>query len=87
MDKIDVLQQPINIKKYCFLSGRNASLIVLIAVEGTCDDLGSGDIDITIWAGICQGHSKKGKCFFGWNSYQHMLISETFAEREIIEYS
>lgn len=47
----------------------------------------SGDVIITIWAGKCRDMTIQGSCHFGWKSYQHMLISETYAEREIVDLS
>ena len=58
----------------------------LSLVEGVCDGIPAGDVTITIWAGKCKGISVVGDCYFGWNSYQHMLISETFVEREIMQF-
>ena len=57
-----------------------------VLVEGICDGIPAGDVTITIWAGKCKGISVVGDCYFGWNSYQHMLISETFVEREIMQF-
>ena len=59
---------------------------IVILVEGICEGIPAGDVTITIWAGKCKGFNQKGNCHFGWGSYQHMLISETFVEREIIEF-
>ena len=57
-----------------------------IAVEGTCSGLPAGSISVQIYAGICYGESKVGDCHFGWNSYTHAMVSETFMEREVIEF-
>ena len=58
----------------------------LLLVEGICDGIPAGDVTITIWAGKCKGFGQIGHCHFGWNSYLHMLISETFVEREIMQF-
>ena len=55
-------------------------------VEGTCSDLPAGPIDIEIYAGKCYGETKLGECYFGWNGDTHIMVSETFMEREIIEF-
>ena len=50
------------------------------AVEGTCEGLSSGEITITI---VVENWGNAASiCSFGWYSHQHMMISETFAERE-----
>ena len=55
-------------------------LLKMFAVEGTCEELKSGEVTIKIV--VREWGDKASNCIFGWYSYQHMMISETFAERE-----
>lgn len=58
----------------------------LLSVEGICEEIPEGTVTISVYAGICKDHSRAGECYFGWNSYTHLMISESFIEREILEY-
>ena len=62
------------------------ALLIPPSVEGICEGIPAGNVTVTIWAGKCKGFDKIGDCSFGWNSYQHMLISETYVDREIIPF-
>lgn len=53
-------------------------------VEGTCNGVSAGAVDVKINAGACHGESTIGECYFGWISYLHISISETFIPREVI---
>ena len=58
-------------------------LNTIFIVDGICEDISAGTTSLQVWAGICRHHSKVGECYFGWNSYVHLMVSETFVEREI----
>ena len=60
--------------------------ILLNVVEGTCQKISRGTVTIEVSAGICKGHSKVGDCMFGWNSWTHVMISETYTETIIQDY-
>ena len=57
-----------------------------IAVEGICEGISSGTVTLSLAAGKCKGYSRAGECYWGWNSYVHLMISESFVEREIIQF-
>ena len=64
----------------------NQSSHFSISVEGTCSRLPAGVIYIDINVGKCYGEANYGECYFGWNSYTHIMVSETFMEREIVQF-
>ena len=55
-------------------------------VDGICEGIGAGTVTLNLNAGICKGFSQAGECYFGWNSWVHLMVSETFVEREILQY-
>lgn len=58
--------------------------MMLVVVEGICEGIPAGTVTLAIYAGICSENSVAGDCWFGWNSYPQILVSESYVEREII---
>lgn len=62
--------------------GRNGFAFVLkrvvtalFAVEGLCEGIGAGLVDVAIWVGTCSDYPK-GDASTGWNSVSRIIIEE-----------
>lgn len=45
------------------------------AVEGLCEGIGAGLVDVAIWVGTCSDYPK-GDASTGWNSVSRIIIEE-----------
>ena len=57
-----------------------------ILVEGVCEGIHAGTVNLNLASGKCKGYSRTGECYWGWNSYVHLIISESYVQREIIQF-
>lgn len=46
-----------------------------LAVEGLCEGIGAGLVDVAIWVGTCSDYPK-GDASTGWNSVSRIIIEE-----------
>ncbi|XP_067930638.1 collagen triple helix repeat-containing protein 1-like [Watersipora subatra] len=57
-----------------------------ILIEGICEEIPAGDVNLSVHVGKCKDQLSVGDCFFGWESSIHAMASEVYAEREIISF-
>lgn len=50
-------------------------VMALFAVEGLCEGIGAGLVDVAIWVGTCSDYPK-GDASTGWNSVSRIIIEE-----------
>ena len=60
--------------------------IGLFLVDGVCDGVDSGPVYIALHAGRCPGYSADGRCWFGWQQSVQLMVSETFMDRDVVQF-
>ena len=64
-----------------------ANCLLGFVVEGICEGIPAGYVQVMIRAGVCKNTPQPGDCLFGWYSDAHFMISETYVDREIIDFT
>ena len=55
-------------------------------MDGDCDGIDSGPVSISLHAGRCPGYSADGQCSFGWQQSVQLMVSETFMDRDVVQF-
>lgn len=62
-------------KILAFHSKERCTFHLCSAVEGLCEGIGAGLVDVAIWVGTCSDYPK-GDASTGWNSVSRIIIEE-----------
>ncbi|XP_067931283.1 collagen triple helix repeat-containing protein 1-like [Watersipora subatra] len=62
----------------------NSNIHRPILIEGICEGIPAGDVNLSVHVGYCKDQVSIADCHFGHKSYDHVMASEVYAEREII---
>lgn len=50
-------------------------MFCLLTVEGLCEGISAGLVDVAVWVGTCSDYPK-GDASTGWNSVSRIIIEE-----------
>lgn len=56
------------------------------SVDGICEGIPAGTVTLNLYAGTCRGHTSAGEVYYGWRSSTHLMIAETFVNRQVIKF-
>lgn len=60
--------------------------MLCIIVDGVCEGIDAGLVTVKLLGGRCKLYSNIGSCWFGWHNSIHLMISEVFVDRQIINF-